>query len=212
MIKHRDIFLKSEGDRWFARNKNSLRKKNYKNDFIISAVKKLKKNNKICILEIGCGDGERLNLLSCNKKIKCFGLEPSLTAINSQKNKKIKILRGTAESIPFENKKFDILIFSFCLYLCDDEDLSKIVSEALRVTKNTSFIIIYDFFIKGIKYFKYKHNKKIKIRKMDCAKLFGWHPRIKLIEKKKYYEKKNIVFEKRIYNQTALYVFKKNFK
>ena len=69
------------------------------------------------------------------------------------------------------------------MYLCDDRSLFKIINETIRVSKNLSHIIIYDFFYEGVKYLNYIHNKKIKVRKMDYSKLFIWHPKMKLIEK-----------------------------
>ena len=58
---------------------------------------------------------------------------PQKSKKNNYKLNSIKI--GTAEKLPFEENYFDILIFGFCLYLTDSEDLFKISSEAYRVTK-----------------------------------------------------------------------------
>ena len=47
----------------------------------------------------------------------------------------VKLKIGTAEKLKFEDDKFDLIIFGFCLYLCDREDLIKIVDETNRVLK-----------------------------------------------------------------------------
>lgn len=197
----------------FLRNNSDLTEKKYHKDFIINAVNKIfkKKKIKLNILEIGCGNGSRLSILSKNKKLKCYGIDPSKLALKSNKNKKIKLKNGTADYLPYQEKKFDIIIFSFCLYLCDDYSLFKIINETIRVSKNPSHIIIYDFFYKGVKYLNYIHNKKIKVRKMDYSKLFIWHPKMNLIEKRKIYEKSNIRFQRKSLNCTALQVIKKDF-
>jgi hypothetical protein len=102
------------------------------------------------------------------------------------------------------------LIFNFCLYLCDTEDLIKIITEADRVLKKNSYLLIYDFYYKGLKYIKYKHKKNIYSRKMDFSKLFIWHPNYKLIKIKKFIHKpKNINFKNNKLNQTAVYTLKK---
>ena len=83
------------------------------------------------------------------------------------------------------------------MYLCDDEDLFKISSEAYRVTKRKSLIIIKDFIQTKIKYNNYSHLKNIFSRKMNYIKMFTWHPSIKLISHKKIYENDNKNFTKK---------------
>ena len=41
---------------------------------------------------------------------------------------------------------------------------------------NKSFLVIKDFDTKNIKFKKYKHNDKIKIKKMNNQNIFLWHP------------------------------------
>ena len=137
-MSNKNIFKSNEGDRYFIRNYKKLNTINYETDklqIIISKKISSIKNKKIRVLEIGCGDGGRLTHLKKKfEKVKFYGLEPSKKAKkNNYKLNSIKI--GTAEKLPFEENYFDILIFGFCLYLTDSEDLFKISSEAYRVTK-----------------------------------------------------------------------------
>ena len=76
----------------------------------------------------------------------------------------------------FPDGIFNIVVFGFCLYLCDREDLFKISFEANRVLKNQGWIIIQDFYTPMPLKRRYKHTKGIYSFKMDYRKLFDWHP------------------------------------
>ena len=54
----KDIFLKSEADAWFVRNKENLSKLNFEDDNVVRAaldISKSSSNAMLKILEIGCG-------------------------------------------------------------------------------------------------------------------------------------------------------------
>ena len=193
-MSNKNFFKSKEGDKYFLRNHDKLKKINYETDklqiIISNKISNLTKK-KIRVLEIGCGDGGRLSYLKQKfKKVKFYGLEPSKKAKkNNYKFNKIKI--GTAEKLPFKKNYFDILIFGFCLYLTDSEDLFQISNEAYRVTKKKSWIIIKDFDTETTLFKKYKYNKNIKVRKMDYSKMFLWHPNFILHSKEKYNHDRN---------------------
>ncbi len=186
MRKQSDIFLNSEGDNWFKRNPNI----EHKPDMLLLEINKIlikKKNPKnINILEIGSSNGKRLSKIYHKFRCKCFGLEPSKLAIKNNVNKKVKIIRGTADKIKFSDKKFDIVIFGFCLYLIDIEDLFQVASEVDRLTKKGGLIIIWDFNSRILRKKNYKHDKRISTIKYDFYKIFTWHPHFKLKSRKKY--------------------------
>ena len=54
---------------------------------------------------------------------------------------------GTADHIPLKKRNL-ISLFWFCLYLIDDEDLFKVISEVLIVLNQKGHIVIYDFIVK----------------------------------------------------------------
>lgn len=212
MVNQKKIFINSEADNFYKRNIQRFKNINYKKHKIILKLKKIfKTKKKINLLEIGCSDAGLINFIDKNfKNIKCFGLDPSLNALNSQKNKNLTLKKATAEKLPFKKFFFDIIIYNFCLYLCDTRDFIKIVSEADRVIKNNGFIIIYDFYFKKIQYVKYIHRKNIFSRKMNYGKLFTWHPKYKLIKLYKFkHKKKNIEFKNDKLNITAIYLITK---
>ena len=180
MTKQKQIFLESEGDAWHFRNQSALLKKNLHNkDFIINeilSIYKYESSKKLKILEIGCGNGYRLDWLQKNIKTICFGIEPSKQAVEVAISNGLQVKQGTADSLPFDKNSFDIIIFGFCLYLCDREDLFKIAAEADRVCKNPGWIIIKDFYNSNFASNDYHHLKGLKSFKMDYRSIFSWHP------------------------------------
>ncbi len=59
-MKQKSIFLKSEADAWFDRNKENLSKRDFEDDYTVKAILDISKsssNKKLKILEIGCGGG-----------------------------------------------------------------------------------------------------------------------------------------------------------
>ena len=99
-------------------------------------------------MEIGCGHGWRLNLLNKIYKSDCWGIDPSAQVINEGKKefKGITLEKGTADALPYDKDMFDMVIFGFCLYLCDRSDLFKIAYESDRVLKDLGNIVILDFY------------------------------------------------------------------
>ena len=87
-MKQKNIFLKSEADAWFDRNKEGLSKRNFEDDNVVRAaldISKSSSNAMLKILEIGCGGGERLNYIGNAINCSISGVDPSLSAINQCK-------------------------------------------------------------------------------------------------------------------------------
>ncbi|MGB6911936.1 MAG: hypothetical protein WBE42_04170 [Pseudolabrys sp.] len=54
--------------------------------------------------------------------------------------------RATADDLSaFGPDTIDLLIYGWCLYLCDREDLFKIVTEGDRILKDSGYLVVYDF-------------------------------------------------------------------
>lgn len=106
----------------------------------------------------------------------CKGIEPSVEAVALARQNGLEVYQGTAGSLPFPDKSFDIVIFGFCLYLCDRDDLFRIAQEADRVLMNPGWLIIHDFFSPTPLEKVYHHLPELFSFKMDYRKLFTWHP------------------------------------
>ena len=136
----KEIFINGEGDAWLKRNKRegSLSSDNMQvNKFIFEYLLSLPIPNskKIRLIEVGCGDGSLLFNLKKNREWQLYGIDPSKKAIKIAKDYGINASVSTAEKLPFDDDTFDLIIFGFCLYLCDTTDLFKIAYEAHRTFK-----------------------------------------------------------------------------
>ena len=181
MKNNKEYFLKKGGDDYFYRNKDKII--NFKNELLSKVILNNLNDKIINVLEVGCGDASRLFYLSKKyKNINFFGIDPSSAAL---KNKKIFFKKATADKLPFKKNFFDIIIYGFCLYLTDNQDLIKIVFEADRVLKKNGIIIILDFYSKKIKYKKFLYKPGHYVRKMDYSKIFSWSPNYKILSLKK---------------------------
>jgi ubiquinone/menaquinone biosynthesis C-methylase UbiE len=171
----KEIFSDIEGDKYFDRNKKKLTCS--RDDHVIAAITQLELSPKK-ILEIGCSNGWRLKLLSKIYHSDCWGIDPSAEAIAQGKKDfvELRLEKGTADELPYENQMFDMLIFGFCLYLCDRSDLFKIAYEADRVLMDLGHIVIYDFHPPFQYRNNYAHCEGLYSYKMNHANLFLWNP------------------------------------
>lgn len=177
MVNQKEIFVESEGNAWFNRN-HPGNKINFdpEKDRLLPELLELPLERGMKVLEIGCSSGDRLLWLGENLGLKCVGIEPSDQAVKVARDRGIEAYQGTAESLPFEDSSFDLVIFGFCLYLCDRADLFRIAQEADRVLKNPGWLAILDFFSSTPFARPYHHLEGISTYKMDYRTLFDWNP------------------------------------
>jgi ubiquinone/menaquinone biosynthesis C-methylase UbiE len=178
-MKQKEIFLQSEGDAWFNRNQKGVAMRKFPDDdaLLQEMIDFLPANTGgMKVLEVGCGDGTRLAWLKNNLNADCYGVEPSAQAVAAARAKAINVQQGTADALPFDSHSFDIVIFGFCLYLCDREDLFRIASEADRVLRSPGWLMILDFFSPTPRARTYHHRPGVQTYKMDYRTLFTWHP------------------------------------
>jgi ubiquinone/menaquinone biosynthesis C-methylase UbiE len=179
-MKQRDVFLQSEGDAWFARNPVTASAPELaQSDLLLGAILELpseasRQGTKV--LEIGCGSGARLGWLKDNRGFDCYGVDPSARAVAAAKLRGIQACQGTADRLQFDDHSFDIVMFGFCLYLCDRDDLFRIGAEADRVLKNPGWLLILDFYSPDPVKREYHHRSGLFSHKMDYQTLFTWHP------------------------------------
>ncbi len=148
-----NIFLRSEGDAWYARNQGNLQEYKHTSKspdvrYICETLHPFK--NKInTILEVGCSNGIKLEVICNSLSAKGSGIDPSKVAVEAgnERNKvsQVSLAVGSAEKVPFEVGTFEFVYFSFCLYLVDRNMLMLSLAEADRVLKPGGFLAITDF-------------------------------------------------------------------
>ncbi len=187
MTRQKEIFKESEGDAWYRRNRPALETRDWSKDKVTRMLLSLPADiSNARILEIGCGDGSRLAEIKKHIPAQVSGLDPSQLAVSAALEQGVHALAGTAESLPFDDASFDIVIFGFCLYLCDDADLFRIGAEADRVLAPSSWLLINDFNSAAPLYNRYHHREGVLARKMDYKQMFLWHPSYTLVSYDKY--------------------------
>jgi ubiquinone/menaquinone biosynthesis C-methylase UbiE len=176
-MKQKDIFLESEGNAWLARNDRGAAAVTESDPLLAELLSLRPQPGRASrVLEIGCGDGARLQRLAEEFGCACYGLEPSTRAVEIARARNIEVLQGTADVLPYADQAFDIVIFGFCLYLCDREDLFLIACEADRVLQSPGWLLIHDFYSPAPARRPYHHRAGVFSYKMDYRSLFNWHP------------------------------------
>lgn len=169
-MKQTDVFLHGEGDKYHERNRDKQI-----NHSVLDAIFDLPfKPSRV--LEVGCGDGRYLDAIRDRYGCKCFGIDPSASAIEEGQRKypKIGIRRGEAmDLVNCHLGEFDLLIFGFCLYLVDRDDLPFIVAGAHRCLKPGGILAIHDFVVDRPERVPYRHSGGLYSYKMDYSAL--WH-------------------------------------
>lgn len=178
--KQKEVFLSSEGDAWFDRNHQAIQNQEFGiEDPIIAAIQRCLpgvSDDTTRLLEVGCVEGRRLQWISKNLGIRCYGIEPSAKAVALAQKLGVEAIQGTADRLPDADETFDFLVFGFCLYLCDRDDLFRIACEANRVLKPNAWLIIHDFYANAPMQRDYHHRTGLYSFKMDYRTLFDWHP------------------------------------
>jgi ubiquinone/menaquinone biosynthesis C-methylase UbiE len=177
VTRQKDVFVANEADEWFSRNLAALESIDWSHDPVCMRLATLAPGaHGLKVLEVGCGDGSRLQHLAAGSAHQVYGVDPSEKAVTRARERGVEAVRSTADRLPFADSHFDILIFGFCLYLCDDEDLLRIACEADRVLANPGWLLILDFDARAPFYRPYHHRPGILSRKMDYKSMFTWHP------------------------------------
>ena len=177
----RKVFLDGEGDAWFERNfqRTSTQALSWVDqDPLANLINNLPLplGPEVSVFEVGCGQGLRIAHLHTSKGWTVSGLDPSSQAIDALTTSGYSGFVGTADSLPLSDNSLDLLIYGFCLYLCDRDDLFSIASEAHRVLKSQAWLAILDFWTPYPLVNSYQHSAGVYSYKADLPSMFTWHP------------------------------------
>src|SRR4051812_45071943 len=117
-MSQKDVFLTSEGDAYFSRNRGGV---DSQPDLISAPLRRLQVKPQR-VLEIGCFDGSRLRQLRAEFGCECHGIDPSAEAVKIGGSEDIHLKVGTADKLDYEDGFFDLVLFGFSICLCDPQD------------------------------------------------------------------------------------------
>ena len=180
-MSQKKVFLSGEGNQWYERNKSALSTATAE-DPVLQALNHCMMAPER-VLEIGCADGWRLAEIERHYGCQSYGIDPSEQAITTgqAEHSTLQLSVGTADALP-AIEPVDLIIFGFCLYLCDPQDLFKIAMESDQLLKDQGHIVVLDFHPPTGHYRNpYIHKEDVFSYKMDYSKLFSWHPAYCLI-------------------------------
>lgn len=178
MPSQRQVFLEGEGDAWFQRSCQSDADQIAgwsARDPLLENLP-LPRGPETSVFEVGCGQGLRLAHLKSSQGWSVAWLDPTEKAIAAVTAAGYRGVVGTAESLSLPDRSVDLLIYGFCLYLCDRDDLFRIASEAHRVLKPKSWLAILDFWSPHQRVNVYHHRSGIESYNDDLPSMFSWYP------------------------------------
>src|SRR5574340_440224 len=97
------------------------------------------------IADLGCGSGRFLNFLQKTYAAKVFGVDPSKKMLREAKqmagrNKRIKLLKGSAEAIPLKDKSVDLIFISLAFHHFNKMD--KAMKEIKRILRPQGLVAV----------------------------------------------------------------------
>lgn len=175
-------WMQSEANEWHERNhrKFSDSVNVYTSDPVIRALVDAKIEPRE-VFEVGCGNGYRLAAMRDYWQCKVWGCDLSEDAIRhgiqtyGTNNMQIGI-REAANLKGLPTGGFDLVIYGFCLYQCDPEELFQIVREGDRILDNNGYLVVYDFKPDYPHSKNYKYDRALRTYKMDYSRLWLAHP------------------------------------
>jgi SAM-dependent methyltransferase len=176
-----DVFLQSEGDQWYRRNKLAIENPE-KIDWASRVIELLESaKDARSVLDLGCSDGWRLAKVKKhfaekgNKSAKYVGVDASQEAVagGMKRYEGLQLLKGSLSDIPVR-ETFDLVIVNSVFHWVDRANLAKSVAEVDRVTADGGHLIIGDFSPDAPSRRIYHHytEKQLFTFKQDYPKIF----------------------------------------
>jgi len=117
------------------------------NPIRLAVMDELSQHKNSSILDLCCGTGNQLKLLSKNgfKNLHCLDLSKEMLRVAEKGGYPIKIYNEDATETNFNDASFDIVIISFAIHEKDRETQEKLIEETHRLIKERGTILIIDF-------------------------------------------------------------------
>jgi ubiquinone/menaquinone biosynthesis C-methylase UbiE len=179
-VLQREAFADGEGAAWLSRNQADLGK----HDPVMEWMERWQLAP-TSILEIGCSNGWRVMNLIDRYHCKVKGIDPVVPKLSEESGFN-NLRHGHAAALyHYGIAEFDLVIYAFCLYLCDPQDYTAIVKEGDRVLADGGHIIIHDFFTMEHEAWRtpYKHREGIFSHHFPFERLWTANPLYKEIDR-----------------------------
>ena len=117
------------------------------NPIRLAVMEELSQHKDSVILDLCCGTGNQLKLLSKNgfKNLHCLDLSEAMLNVAQKGGHPIEIYAEDATKTSFDNGAFDIVMISFAIHEKDRETQEKLLEEAHRLIKDDGVVLIVDY-------------------------------------------------------------------
>ena len=188
------IFLESEGDAWFRRNRKALESA-AEHDWPLRLIDKhLQLDSNSSVLEVGCANGWRLAELERRYGCQCVGLDLSAEAIAAGRKgwphlrlyrAGLGVDRGTwiKDTDWLKGWPYDVVICHFVLHWLVRDNVLKALDNLNRSVGEHGHLIIGDFLPDWPTKTPYHHREGLWTYKLDYAHLFEATANYKRIER-----------------------------
>jgi len=114
----------------------------------LAVMDELSQHKDSLILDLCCGTGNQLKLLSKNgfKYLHCLDLSKGMLNVAQKGGHPIEIYNQDATKTSFDDAIFDIVMLSFAIHEKDRETQEKLIEEAHRLVSEDGLILIVDYF------------------------------------------------------------------
>ncbi len=158
---------------------NELYKNSDRNELFINIRKFIEEPENI--LDVGCSFGASINALKDKfPSASFYGIDPGKESIEMANenlaSENIYFTNGFSHELPYENNKFDVIIFSMVFQWIPRKYLIRTISEIDRVLKIGGIVYIQDFLTNKPVTSKSRHDEEIFIFKNDYASFFTIYP------------------------------------
>lgn len=180
------IFLASEGDAWFARNRDKLGQEG-RIDWPARLVEEIASGGKDAasggrkldpirsVLELGCATGWRLEIIRRRLGVRCVGVDASREAIEHGRRTYpgVEFHQGLLASVPL-TETFDVVILQAVLHWVDRSSLAASIAEIDRLVRDGGYLSVGDFLPDFQPRRPYHHlpGQGVYTYKQDYAKIF----------------------------------------
>jgi len=113
----------------------------------IAVMNELLKYKEKIILDLCCGTGNQVKLLSKHgfRNLSCLDISDSMLEIAQRGGSSIKIYKEDATKTNFDNASFDVVMISFAIHEKDRNTQRALMNEAYRIIKEDGFLLVVDY-------------------------------------------------------------------